>query len=147
MIANFFSFTLTSISDAQVGVTGMPGWSVVLIVLAVTLLVALLLIWNASLAQGAMLPAAGHSSEVAADDLKLIEGIGPKIAGLLQMKGISTFTQLAETEPARLERILKESGLRIADPTTWPDQARLAAAHNWEALDQLQKDLKGGRRV
>lgn len=81
-----------------------------------------------------------------ADDLKIIEGIGPKIASLLEGSGISTFTQLAEAEPAHLERILQDSGLHIADPATWPEQARLAAAHNWQALAQLQKDLKGGRR-
>ena len=93
------------------------------------------------------MPVGGHGSETMADDLKLIEGIGPKIAGLLQTEGISTFARLAETEPARLERILKEAGLSIADPTTWPDQAGLAASQNWEALDELQKELKGGRRT
>jgi hypothetical protein len=147
MVVYFFSFVLTSISSAQARTASLPGWAVVLIVLAVILVVALLMIWNANQAPGAKLSTAEHGSEMVADDLKLIEGIGPKIANLLQMSGISTFAQLAETEPAHLERILNDSGLHIADPSTWPDQARLAAAHNWEALAQLQKDLKGGRRV
>ncbi len=82
-----------------------------------------------------------------ADDLTRIEGIGPKISGVLQEAGIPTFTQLANTEVNRLKEILKEANLRLADPSTWPEQAKLAAAGEWEALETLQDNLKGGRRV
>lgn len=33
------------------------------------------------------------------------------------------------------------------DPDTWPEQTQLAAAGDWDGLDQLQDSLKGGRRV
>jgi len=82
------------------------------------------------------------------DDLKRIEGIGPKISALLQEAGISTFAQLAAAEASRLEEILAEAGLSaLAKPATWPEQASLAAAGDWEALEALQNELKGGRRV
>lgn len=82
------------------------------------------------------------------DDLKVIEGIGPKIAALLQSVGITTFAQLAATDVSRLEQILVEANLRrLADPGTWPEQAKLAAAGDWEGLKALTDQLKGGRRV
>ncbi|MBL7064715.1 MAG: DUF4332 domain-containing protein [Anaerolineae bacterium] len=82
------------------------------------------------------------------DDLKRIEGIGPKISGVLQAAGITTFAQLAATDVSRLRQILTEAGLAaLADPSTWPEQAGLAAAGKWDALEVLQDELKGGRRV
>lgn len=82
------------------------------------------------------------------DDLKRIEGIGPKISALLQEAGISTFAQLAAAEASRLEEILAQAGLSaLAKPATWPEQASLAAAGDWEALEALHNELKGGRRV
>ncbi|MGD9049677.1 MAG: DUF4332 domain-containing protein [Anaerolineae bacterium] len=84
------------------------------------------------------------------DDLTRIEGIGPKISGVLQEAGITTFAQLADTDPARLEEILEASDprlRRLADPATWPEQAALAAADEWEAHEALRSELKGGRRV
>ncbi|MCB0662914.1 MAG: 50S ribosomal protein L27 [Saprospiraceae bacterium] len=82
-----------------------------------------------------------------ADDLKKIEGVGPKIASLLNDAGILTFVQLAETDPEKIKEILAEAGNRykMHDPTTWPTQAGLAAAGNWEELEKLQDELKGGR--
>jgi predicted flap endonuclease-1-like 5' DNA nuclease len=82
-----------------------------------------------------------------ADDLKRIKGIGPKISGVLQAASINTFAQLAETDVERLKQILIEAGVRLTDPGTWPQQAGLAAAGDWEALKRLQDELKGGRRV
>lgn len=82
------------------------------------------------------------------DDLKVIEGIGPKISSLLQAAGIMTFAQLAATDVSRLKEIIAEAGLSaLANPTTWPDQASLAAAGKWDELEALQDALKGGRRV
>jgi predicted flap endonuclease-1-like 5' DNA nuclease len=81
------------------------------------------------------------------DDLRRIEGIGPKISDVLQDAGITTFAQLATTETDRLREILSEGGIRIANPGTWPEQARLAAAGDWDELKGLQGQLKGGRRV
>jgi predicted flap endonuclease-1-like 5' DNA nuclease len=81
------------------------------------------------------------------DDLKRIEGIGPKISRLLQATGITTFAQLAATDVNQLRRILRGAGITIADPGTWPEQASLAAADRWDELEALQDELKGGRRV
>jgi predicted flap endonuclease-1-like 5' DNA nuclease len=88
----------------------------------------------------APVPAAPH-------DLKRIEGIGPKISSVLQGAGITTFTQLAAADADQLRQILRDAGVRIADPTTWPEQASLAAVDRWDRLEALQATLKGGRRV
>ena len=81
-----------------------------------------------------------------ADDLTLIEGIGPKIATVLTNNGITTFAQLAKADPAAIEDMLKQSGGRfnMAQPKTWPQQAELAAADNFDALKKLQDELHGG---
>jgi predicted flap endonuclease-1-like 5' DNA nuclease len=79
------------------------------------------------------------------DDLAIIEGIGPRIAEVLNSAGITTFAQLAQTSPARLEEILKAANLRLADPTSWPEQAQLAASGDMQGLQALQDRLKGGR--
>jgi large subunit ribosomal protein L17 len=83
----------------------------------------------------------------APDDLRRIEGIGPKISSVLQGAGITTFAQLAAADAAQLRQILRGAGVRVADPTTWPEQASLAAADRWDGLEALQATLKGGRRV
>jgi predicted flap endonuclease-1-like 5' DNA nuclease len=81
------------------------------------------------------------------DDLEIIEGIGPKISGVLRQAGVITFSQLAAMEPARITEILHAANMRLADPKTWPEQARLAAAGDQAGLQALQGRLKGGREV
>jgi predicted flap endonuclease-1-like 5' DNA nuclease len=84
------------------------------------------------------------------DDLKRIEGIGPKLSSVLQEAGVMTFAQLAAASPDQLEQILEAADprlLRLADPASWPEQAALAATGEWEALDALQGTLKRGRRA
>lgn len=81
------------------------------------------------------------------DDLTRVEGIGSKISSVLQAAGINTYTALASTDAAQIRLILGDESpnlLRLADPTTWPQQAELAAAEDWDRLDQLQDRLKGG---
>lgn len=88
------------------------------------------------------------TASTAPDDLKVIEGIGPKIAALLQSAGITTFAQLAVTDVSLLEQLLVDANLRrLADPGTWPEQAKLAAAGDWDAFKVLTDQLKGGRRA
>jgi ribosomal protein L30 len=83
-----------------------------------------------------------------ADDLELIEGIGPKIAAVLQAAGIVTFADLAAADTTRLADILQqEPNLRLADAGTWPEQAALAAAGKWDEFKVLTEQLKGGRRA
>jgi len=83
--------------------------------------------------------------ETRVDDLELIEGIGPKIAAMLREAGITTFVQLAKEEPGNLKLILEKAGIRLADPASWPEQAKLAAEEDREGLKALQDRLKGGR--
>ena len=47
----------------------------------------------------------------------------------------------------RLREILNAAELRgsFGDPTSWPEQARLAAEGMWDQLKTLQDGLKGGR--
>lgn len=82
----------------------------------------------------------------AIDDLEIIEGIGPKIASVLKAAGVTSFAQMAAMEAAQIDAILKEvPTLRLADPTSWPEQARLAANGDMAGLQALQDRLKGGR--
>ncbi len=95
-------------------------------------------------------PAAALLSEPAADpdDLEVIEGIGPKLHDVLREAGISTFAQLADAAVDELQAIVDSAGSRfkLATPETWPDQARLAAAGDWDGLTALQESLTAGRR-
>ena len=80
------------------------------------------------------------------DDLKKIEGIGPKIAAILADNDITTFSQLAGTTVEDLDRIVRqEAGITVANPTSWPEQAKLAADGDWDALEELQDKLIAGR--
>lgn len=100
-----------------------------------------------TLEAGATHPAvteAAHATPIP-DDLKVIEGIGPKISSLLQENGIMTFAQLAATEVDQLQRILREARITLADPRSWREQAGLAAAGEGDALETLQDELKRGR--
>ena len=85
--------------------------------------------------------------KVVKDDLKKIEGIGPKIADLLVAKGIITFADLSQTSSDTLKNILDGAGskYKMHDPSTWAKQASLAANGNWDALKKLQDELNGGK--
>ena len=81
-----------------------------------------------------------------ADDLRKIEGIGPKIAEIFNSAGISTFADLAGTSVKKLTEILTDAGSKYAskNPGTWLEQAKLAAEGNWDELKDLHEKLKGG---
>ncbi len=83
----------------------------------------------------------------APDDLKIVEGIGPKIEGLLKADGINDWVALANAKVDRIKAILTAAGerYRLAEPTTWPKQAGMASAGDWEALKAYQDRLKGGK--
>jgi len=84
-----------------------------------------------------------------ADDLKRVEGIGPKLAEILNSHDILTFSQLAATKTEDLQAILDKAGeaYRIHNPGTWPQQAQLLAEGRIEEFEKLTDELKGGRRV
>jgi predicted flap endonuclease-1-like 5' DNA nuclease len=81
------------------------------------------------------------------NDLKIVEGIGPKIADLFNDAGINTWDELAASSADKLRSILDAAGsnFNIHDPGTWPEQARLAAASDWDALKKLQDELNAGK--
>jgi len=81
------------------------------------------------------------------DDLTKIEGIGPKINGLLNGGGINSFEQLAAADPADLKKILEAAGPRyqMHNPGSWPRQSKLAADGKWDELKKLQDELDGGK--
>jgi len=81
------------------------------------------------------------------DDLTAIEGIGPKISGLLKDNGITTYKVLAKTDAGKIANLLKKAGFVLAEPSTWPQQAALLAEGKMKELKMLQANLKGGRRV
>ncbi len=87
--------------------------------------------------------------KITQDDLKVVEGIGPKIEGLLNEAGINTWAELADAPTEKVQGILDEAGprYRMHDPATWAKQARLAADGAWEELETLQESLQGGKEV
>ena len=85
--------------------------------------------------------------KVKLDDLKVVEGIGPKIEELLKAAGITSWRGLADADTNLVQGILDEAGsrYRIHDPATWSKQAGLAADGKWGELESYQDELKGGR--
>jgi len=81
------------------------------------------------------------------DDLTKIEGVGPKIAGLLHKGGITSFKALAGKKFMDIKNILMKAGpkYQMHDPGTWAKQAKLAADGKWKALEKLQDELSGGK--
>ena len=80
------------------------------------------------------------------DDLEVIEGIGPKIAGLFRESGTHTFAQLAALSQADMHKVLENGGSRfkLANPGSWAQQARLCDENRWIELKTLQDALDGG---
>lgn len=85
--------------------------------------------------------------KIKADDLKIIEGIGPKIEQVLHNGGIRSWSKLAEVRLPVLRVILEEAGpqFQMHKPKTWPVQARMAARGEWKKLQLYQEKLVGGR--
>lgn len=88
-----------------------------------------------------------HTAPAAPDDLKIIEGIGPKVATLLHENGIHTFADLAAADPGRVKSMLEAAGYGYMDPSSWAQQAELAAKGDTDGLQKLQDSLKGGRKA
>ncbi|MGB4848965.1 MAG: 30S ribosomal protein S1 [Saprospiraceae bacterium] len=82
------------------------------------------------------------------DDLKIIEGIGPKIEEILHAAGIDSFATLASKTGDEIREILLAQGSRFKmfDPTTWPEQSALAAAGKMDELQVLKDSLQGGKK-
>ncbi len=81
------------------------------------------------------------------DVLKKLEGIGPKVEQILNEAGIKTYAELAKSDVDDLRKLLATAKLQMMNPDSWAEQAELADKGEWEALEKLQDELKGGRRV
>ncbi len=81
------------------------------------------------------------------DDLKIVEGIGPKIEELYHAAGIRTWLALSQTSKEKSLEILHHGGERFAmhDPTTWAKQAEMAYQGKWQKLKDWQDKLVGGK--
>lgn len=145
MVSQFFQAILLAQAGGR---GGLPFWVWILVILLLVLLIAWALFGPRQEKEEVTPEAEVQPVETPPepDDLTKIEGIGPKIAATFQGAGITTFAQLAATEVEKLQAILDEVGIRLGDPATWPEQAQLAAAKDWEALETLQDELQGGRR-
>lgn len=86
------------------------------------------------------------SKSAKADDLKKIEGIGPKAAEALVAAGVDTFAKLAKKSVDEIKIILTGASSTLAhlDPQTWAQQAQLAADGKWDELKKWQDELNGG---
>ncbi len=93
------------------------------------------------------LGALSYTGLFSADDLQIIEGIGPKIDALLKDKGYGTWSKLGMADADTLREILAAEGsaFQMADPTSWPRQAQLAASGKWASLIDYQRFLDAGR--
>ena len=90
---------------------------------------------------------AAPKAEAKGDDLTKIEGVGPKTAEALAAAGMTTFKAVSESTPEVVKEILDaaEANLSSLDPTTWVDQAKLAADGKWDELKKWQDEMDGGR--
>jgi predicted flap endonuclease-1-like 5' DNA nuclease len=97
--------------------------------------------FNADLAQSIM------GRKIKVDDLKIVEGIGPKIEELFHAAGIKTWKVLSETSVEKCNKILEDAGPRftIHKADTWPKQCLLAYENKWQELKEWQDTLDGGR--
>jgi len=81
------------------------------------------------------------------DDLTVIEGIGPKMAGALRAAGIDTFVKLSQAGEAALRAAIEAAGMSLAPSLrTWPEQAEYVVRGDMDGLKTFQKQLNAGRK-
>ncbi len=90
---------------------------------------------------------AAFGKTIKENDLKLIEGIGPKIEGLFHNFDIRTWKDLAEISADKCQEVLDSGGkrYRIHDPASWPMQAKMAYEGLWEELFEWQEKHRAGK--
>jgi predicted flap endonuclease-1-like 5' DNA nuclease len=88
-----------------------------------------------------------YGKKIKENDLKIVEGIGPKIEDLYHQVGIKTWLALSETSIEKSQAILDGGGENFAmhNPGTWSKQAKLAYEGKWQELKDWQDDLNGGK--
>jgi predicted flap endonuclease-1-like 5' DNA nuclease len=102
---------------------------------------------SAAIPFDAELAASVFMRKIVEDDLKIVEGIGPKIEQLFHNEGIRTWKALAGTSVERCQQILDKAGerYRIHKPATWPKQCELAYLGKWNELKEWQDKMIGGK--
>lgn len=147
-LISVFLFLLATGCRTQGETTGLSWWVWLLIIVLLLLLFWLLFKSQPKNEDGEMKTVLSDSEvgeSETMDDLKLIEGIGPKINDILHEAHVKTFSQLASMQPDEIMQILTAAGLRLADTSTWPEQAAMAATGDLEALKAYQDTLTAGR--
>ncbi len=82
-------------------------------------------------------------------ELQIIEGIGPKIEGVLQSADYKDWGSLGQATTEELKAVLEKAGsaYKMHDPSSWPRQAQLASTNKWEELVIFQKFLNAGKET
>lgn len=85
--------------------------------------------------------------KVKENDLKIVEGIGPKIEELFHNFNIKTWKALSETSADTCQEVLNSGGkrYRIHDPASWPMQAKMAHEGHWKQLAEWQEKHRAGK--
>ena len=103
-------------------------------------------------ASGAAFAAAGAKSiysGIKSDNLQIIEGIGPKMEGILKENGVNSHSDLGNKTESEIRAILDKYGDRykIIDPKMWATQAALAGAGKFDELIDYQKKQGGNKNT
>lgn len=90
---------------------------------------------------------AAFGKKVKQDDLKIVEGIGPKIEQLFHNHDIKTWKALSDASVSKCKEVLDSGGdrYRIHDPASWPMQAKMAYEGKWKDLITWQDEHKHGK--
>ncbi|MGB5818636.1 MAG: hypothetical protein WBG90_04065 [Saonia sp.] len=90
---------------------------------------------------------AAFGKAVKQDDLKVVEGIGPKIEGLFHNHDIKTWKALSEVLVSKCQEVLESGGDRykMHDPASWPMQAKMCYEGKWKELAKWQHEHKHGK--
>lgn len=90
---------------------------------------------------------AAFGKRIKQDDLKVVEGIGPKIESLFHNYEIKTWKALSETSVAKCQEVLDSGGERykVHDPASWPMQARMCYEGKWKELFRWQEEHDHGK--
>ena len=83
------------------------------------------------------------STSNSSDNLKKIEGIGPKIEEVLNAAGFTRYEDIQNSNRDALKEVLNAAGSRykMHEPKSWPAQAELAAKGAWDDLSKLQNEI------
>lgn len=83
--------------------------------------------------------------KVALNDLKLVEGIGPKVEELLNANGINSWVDLAAAQQSTLRTLVDDNGYKYMEPASWPKQAAMLATGKWIELKKWQDEHDHGK--